>query len=137
MTEVLDRFLSASHYFIVPSFVFAFIGLCFLLYAQNNNPIDKVKTLKIGAILFGQILVLTVILWAVSSILENRARQELIKILKQPNIILRIDGQLIDKANTKAIIQELMKVRSIDAHHSSPTNDISIELVLSNRTEVI
>jgi hypothetical protein len=137
MTEILDSFLSASIYVIVPSFICAFIGLCFLLYARQVDPIYKDKPLKVGAILFSQLFFFGLLIWIISSVFEIRARQELKRILNHPDLNVRVDGQFANKDNLDAILKKLKKMRSIDAHNSSPTEEINIELLFNNRKEII
>lgn len=137
MNAVLDNFLSAWGYcLMIPSFILSIVGFGFLFSVRWGNPKNKNKTLKVGAILFGQVFLIWGIMGIGNAFMQNRVRKELKVFLNQPNLIIKINGEIINKPDSDSIAKELMKIKKMSGHRSSPIDMFQIELI-SNGTSVI
>lgn len=131
MTEILDKLVSIWYYWMFVSFGIAFIGVIILiiLSIRNYSKVEKRnKYLKIGAILFSQAILTWIIGFGTLWTIQSQARQELKEFLSQPDLIVSINGELIDKKTSITILNEIKTIGNIEAHHSSPTEEIKIKI---------
>ena len=129
MNYILDSFLSLWWYWMFVSFGLGIIGFGILLYVQYEKPENKRKPLITGGLLLAQVFATWIIAFGLAWVLEVSARAELKKFLNNPNIQVKLNGESITQEFTNQIINELKKVDNIMAHHSSPTENINIELI--------
>lgn len=134
MNHLLDSFLSLWSYWMFVSFGLGIIGFGLLFYVQYGKPEDKRKSLIIGGLLFAQVFATWAIAFGLSSVLENNVRNELLEFLISPNIQVKMNDELLPYEQSELVLNELKKVESIMAHHSHPTDRLTIDLIRNDET---
>jgi hypothetical protein len=128
MTEILDKFVSIWYYWMFISFGLAIIGFIILFIRKYSKIENSNKYLKIGIILISQAFLTWIIGFGTLWTIQYQARQELKEFLSQPDLIVTINNELIDKKYSMKIINEIKTISNIEAHHSSPTELIKIKI---------
>lgn len=132
MTSIIDSFASYWYYFMFVSFGLGMIGLGFLFNWQYGNPENPTKQLKIGGILIGQLLLTWIIGFGSFSLVETRAKNELINILTNEHVNLTIIGKQLTQKDELELLNILKTIKHIPAHHSHPTEELIIQLKFDN-----
>lgn len=95
------------------------------------------KTLKIGLIMCGQILLVFAVMWVTSSIFNSQVRQELRGILKNDVGRVKLNDQSVDGIKSNSVIKALSNIKSAKHNNTRPSDRIKIELTSNGKAEVI
>lgn len=116
------------------SFGLGVIGVLILIYVQQVKPANKRKPLITGVLLLIQVIGTWIIGFGLLWVVQFSARDELKNFLEQPNIEVQINGTTLPRSEADQILEELRKVENYMAHHSHPTDQLTIELIVNEET---
>ncbi len=134
MTHVIDSFLTFWRNWMFVSFGLGVIGVIILIYVQQAKPTNKRKPIITGVLLLIQVIGTWIIGFGLLWVVQFSARDELKNFLDQPNIEVRVNGTTLSRTEANQILEELRKVDNYMAHHSHPTDQLTIELISNDQT---
>ncbi len=113
---------------VLPSFIAGFVGFFLLLYAWSINNNAHLNYTRIGVLFVGQFVLLFFTILITSANEDKKSRLQIGSFLDKKNIIIKVNGKLLDAERTKELSEALKSVVDIPAHHSSPTDEIRISI---------
>lgn len=134
MIHGIDSFLTFWRNWMFVSFGLGVIGVLVLIYVQQAKPNKKRKPIITGVLLIIQLIGTWVLGFGLVWTVQLSARNALKNFLDQPNIEVRINGRTLPKSESNGILEELRKIENYMAHHSHPTDQLTIELTSNNQT---
>ncbi|WP_430410550.1 hypothetical protein [Kordia sp.] len=134
MTEFLDVLTSFWHkWIIVPSFLLGIIGFFFFTYSISNETMQRKKTKTIGITLMGMLAFNFLVSFTLAFSLETLVKKEIINLLNQPGLVLKINDEEQDSEYTNRVINELKKIGNATPEHSRPEEkEIIVQIVSKN-----
>ena len=134
MTDLLDFLTSfwMNRLVMIGSFLLGVIGIFFLGYSNGNKKREKYKI--IGVTLIGLFAFAWVIGFSLAWSLKMSARQDVINLLNQPELVIKINNKELIPEYANRVINELKKLESIPTEHSSPTKEIELEIISKNKS---
>lgn len=134
MTKTLDIIYSYWIYWMFLSFGLAVIGFFILLARQFSKKKTKSKYVKLAFIFIGQLAFTWIIFFGLMSKIQGNARDELKEFLSQSNLIVLVNGNVVDSDYSEKVIKELRKIRKFEPHHSSSKNAFEIRIISKKKT---
>ncbi|MES2617715.1 MAG: hypothetical protein V4613_07550 [Bacteroidota bacterium] len=130
--NTLDSIIGKGNYILYPSFFVGIIGSLVLAALKYSKPSEDKKLKLIGFILFGQAIFIYIIMEIISSMFNNRARNEIKAFVSQQNISITINDTLLDTTAIKTIGSNIKGIKRIKYNHSSPRKKFTINIISRN-----
>jgi hypothetical protein len=128
MTSDLLRFQNAYEIFRVWTLIAVLggiIGIGLSIYGYSAK--KRIKYFGIG--LVGHMFLCGLIFSLLNNIFLNRAKQQLVDILSDSSLTVKICNINIPVADQKVYLSEIVLLRDIPRHHSQPLDTIPIEIL--------
>ncbi|MBK9513148.1 MAG: hypothetical protein IPO05_05850 [Flavobacteriales bacterium] len=130
--HAIDDILYYGQFVLIGSFIAGIIGMPFLVRATKKESDVTTKELAYSIIAVAQVFLVWFSFYEATDYMQQEARKEVLELLKREDLrIFVYHSQLTDRTK-EVVLHELLHLKKIDAHHSSPTDAKIITLKCGN-----
>ncbi len=118
----------------LPSFFLGIIGFFFFTYSVSNEKIERKKTKAIGVTFLGFLTFTFLVNITLSLSFKVLVKNELIHLLNQPELVIKINDEKLDAEYANRVVDELKKIGNATPDHSYPKREkeITVKIVSKN-----